>query len=81
MIWDKVTIPLFSDDSAYLDILCSGNFFHHVKLYSFMFRYKISTRVVCVNGKNPTLVHPLYPWHYRGCVIIEQERMAGKESY
>ena len=42
--------------------------------------HNISTRVVCVNGKNPTLLHPLYPWHYRGCVIIEQERMAGKES-
>ena len=31
---DKATIPLFLDGSAYLDILCSGNFFHHVKFYS-----------------------------------------------
>ena len=45
-----------------------------------MFLHKISTRVGYVNGKYPTLVHPLYPWHYRGCVIIEQERMTEKES-
>ena len=79
VIWDKATILLFLDGSAYLDIPCSGNFFHHIKFYSIMFMHNISTRVVCVNGKNPTLLHPLYPWHYRGYVIIEQERMAGKE--
>ena len=36
--------------------------------------------VVCVNSKYPTLVHPLYPWHYRGYVNIKQQGMEGKES-
>ena len=34
-------------------VLCGGLFSHHVKFYSFMFMPKISTRVVCGNGKNP----------------------------
>ena len=34
-----------------LDILCSGLFFHHINMYSFMFVRKISTWVVCVNSK------------------------------
>ena len=40
---------LFSFCLADLDILCSGLFSHHVKFYSFMFMYKISTPMVCVN--------------------------------
>ena len=42
-------ISLLSD----LDILFNGPFSHHVKFYSFIFIHKISTRVVCVNGKHP----------------------------
>ena len=34
-------------------ILCSGLFSHQVKFYSFIFLHKISTWVVCVNGKHP----------------------------
>ena len=34
-------------------IHCSGSFSHHVKFYSFIFIHKISTRVICVNGKHP----------------------------
>jgi len=45
VIWGDV-ILIFS---AYLDILCSGSFSNLVKFYSFMFMYKISTRVACVN--------------------------------
>ena len=41
-----------------LDILCSGLFSHQVKICSFMFMHKISTRVVCVNSKYPVC-------HYR----------------
>ena len=37
--------------SGGLDKLCSGLFFHHVKFYRF--KHKISTRVVCANGKLP----------------------------
>ena len=31
---------------------------HHVKFYSFMFVLKFFIRVICVNGK-----HPSIPWH------------------
>jgi len=45
----------FSDiwvSSADFNTLCSyWSFSHFVKFYSFMFLHKISTRVVCVNGK------------------------------
>ena len=34
-----------------MDIHCSGSFSHH-EFYSFIFMSKISTRVVCVNGKH-----------------------------
>ena len=44
---------LFLACSADLDILCSGSFYHHVKFDSFIFMHKISTWVVCVNGKHP----------------------------
>ena len=43
---------LFLACSADLEVLCSGSFFYHVPFYSFMFICKISTRVVCVNGKH-----------------------------
>ena len=36
--------------TSWLLLLCSGSFSHHVKFYSFMFMYNISTQVVCVNG-------------------------------
>ena len=39
--------------SADLDVLCSGLLSHHIKYFSFMFMHKISTRMVCVNGKHP----------------------------
>ena len=35
--------------------LCGRLFSHHIKLYSFMFIHKISTRVVGVNGKHPRI--------------------------
>ena len=44
-----------------LEILCSGSFSHLVKSYSFMFLHKISTRVVCVNGKHPSNIG-IYCW-------------------
>ena len=37
---------------AGLDIFRSGSFSHRAKYQSFMFMHKISTRVVCVNGKH-----------------------------
>ena len=43
----------FSVCSADLDISCSGSFSHLVKFCSFTFMHKISTRVVCLNGKHP----------------------------
>ena len=43
--------------SLYSWFVCtiSGSFSHHLKFYSSMFRQKISSRVVCVNGKQPRL--------------------------
>ena len=46
---------LFLVSSDDLDILCSGSFSYDAKFYSFMFMQKISTPVVCVNGKHPCL--------------------------
>ena len=43
--------------NAWNRLHCSGSFSHHVKFYSFIFMHKISTRVICVNGK-----HPLVYW-------------------
>ena len=34
-------------------IHCGGSFSQHVKFYSFIFMHKISSRVICVNGKHP----------------------------
>lgn len=42
-----------------LDKLSSGLFFHHVKFY--LFKHKISTRVVCANGKLPQISENLNP--------------------
>ena len=39
--------------SADLDKRWCGHFSDHVKFCSFMFMHKISTRMVCVNGKHP----------------------------
>ena len=47
---------LFSVCLAVLDILCNWSFSYHVSFFSFMFMHKISSRVVCVNGKHPKLV-------------------------
>ena len=49
MICANAIFLLFLFCLADLDILCSGLFSHHVKFYSFMFMYKISTPMVCVN--------------------------------
>ena len=35
----------------------SGSFSYHIEFYSFMFMQKISTRVVCVNGKHPNIAY------------------------
>ena len=53
VIWGDVVFLLFLACLADLDILCSGSFYHHVKFDSFIFMHKISSRVVCVNGKHP----------------------------
>ena len=53
VIWGDAVFLLFLACSADLDILCSGSFYHHVRFDSFIFMHKISTRVVCVNGKHP----------------------------
>ena len=42
----------FSVCSADLDISCSGSSSHLVKFCSLTFMHKISTRVVCLNGKH-----------------------------
>jgi len=42
--------------SADLDILCCRSFSHHVKFSGFIFMHKISTRVVCLNGKHPVFL-------------------------
>ena len=63
VIWDESifysfkSLRLISD----LGILCSRPFSHHVKSYSFMFLHKISTRVVCVNGKHSSNIG-IYFW-------------------
>ena len=44
---------LFLACSADFDILCSDSFSYLVKFYSFIFLHKLSTRVVCVDGKHP----------------------------
>ena len=51
VIWGDAIFLLFLVCSADLD--CSGSFSHHVKFSSLMFMKKISTRVVCLNGKHP----------------------------
>ena len=51
----------FSVCSADLDLLCRGSFTHHFKFNRFIFLHKISTQVVCVNGKHlksPTVYSP-----------------------
>ena len=35
------------------DLDCSGSFSHHVRFSSVMFMHKISTWMVCLNGKHP----------------------------
>lgn len=37
-----------------LDIICGGLFFHHETFYSFLSMHKISTRLVCVSGEQPS---------------------------
>ena len=37
-------------------LLFGGLFSHHVKFYIFLFMHKISTQVVCVNGKHPNFL-------------------------
>ena len=54
-VWAVICGDVILTFLAYLDIHCSGSFSKHVKFYSFMFMYKISTRVVCGNGKHPWL--------------------------
>ena len=49
---DKIFL-VFLVCSAYMDLLCSLSFSHHVKFYSSMFLHMISTRMVCVNRRHP----------------------------
>ena len=51
VFWGDAIFLLFLVGSADLD--CSGSFSHHVKFSCLMFMHKISTRVVCLNGKHP----------------------------
>ena len=44
---------LFLVSSANLDLFCSRSFSHLVEFYSLIFMHKISSRVVCVNGRHP----------------------------
>ena len=57
----KLGFDLRRPCNADLGILCSGSFSHYGKSYSFMFLHKISTRVVCVNGKHPSNIG-IYCW-------------------
>ena len=52
---DAIFFPLLSLSSSCQDILCSGSFSHHVKFYSVMM-HKISTRMVCVNGRQVSIL-------------------------
>ena len=45
---------LYSLQIYCLDIICGGLFFHLETFYRFLFMHKISTRVVCVNGEQPS---------------------------
>ena len=63
MIWGDAVFLLFLACSADLDTLCSGSIYHHFKFDSFIFMHKISTRVVCVNGKHP--ISPYGHFHIR----------------
>ena len=56
VFWGDAIFLLFSVCLAVLDILCNWSFSYHVNFFSFMFMHKISSRVVCVNGKHPKLV-------------------------
>lgn len=44
---------LFLVSSANLDLFCSRSFSHLVEFYRLIFMYKISSWVVCVNGRHP----------------------------
>ena len=44
---------LFLVSSANLDVFCSRSFSHLVKFYRLIFMHKISSRVICVNGRHP----------------------------
>ena len=52
----KTNIPNFNSIRNQVDeeplCGCAISFSHYVKFYCFMFRYKISTRVVCLHGKH-----------------------------
>ena len=52
---DAIFFPLLSLSSSCQDILYSGSFSHHVKFYSVMM-HKISTRMVCVNGRQVAIL-------------------------
>ena len=59
VFWGDAIFPPFSVGYP----SCSGSPSHRVKFYGFMFMHKISTQVVCVNGKHPdfkaTAIHQL----------------------
>ena len=67
VIWGDAVFLLFLACLADLDILCSGSFYHHVKFDSFIFMHKISSRVVCVNGK-----HPISPYLFWKQILKKQ---------
>ena len=61
----RCNFPILFSLFSHLDIVCSWLFSHSVKFSSFILKHKISTRVVCINGK-----HPRCPF-YRGVFLIE----------
>ena len=50
--YNKFIFPPFAVCSADLDLLSSGSFTRHFKFNRSIFLQKISTQVVCVNGKH-----------------------------
>ena len=89
VFWGDAIFLLFLVCSADLD--CSGSFSHHVKFSCLMFMHKISTRVVCLNGKHPCraafrvnsriLVNDMITFHCRRLdYFVVSERLVPKLS-
>ena len=89
VFWGDAIFLLFLVCSADLD--CSWSFSHHVKFSCLMFMHKISTRVVCLNGKHPCraafrvnsriLVNDMITFHCRRLdYFVVSERLVPKLS-